>query len=29
MDKGIENKLELAPHADGDMFNNGAVPNVP
>ena len=27
--KGIEDKLELAPPADGDMYNNDAVPDVP
>ena len=27
--KGIEDKLELAPPADGDMYNNDTVPDVP
>lgn len=27
--KGLEDKLELEPPADGDMYNNDAVPDVP
>ncbi|MEP1442012.1 MAG: glutamine synthetase family protein [Hyphomicrobiales bacterium] len=27
--KGIEDKLELEPPADGDMYNNDSVPDVP